>query len=126
VIRWDGLPNQQWTGMVDKQADQVVALDNRSVGHVLCSIDGDPKELIPNLNVDVEITTAVKKNALVVPRSSVFSKEGEPAVLLAESNGTITKPVTMGLVTSQEIEILDGINEGDSVVLYPAETGANQ
>jgi HlyD family secretion protein len=126
VIKWDGLPNQEWTGMVDKQADQVVALDNRSVGHVLCSIDGDPKELIPNLNVDVEITTAAKENALVVPRSSVFSNEGEPAVLLAGPNGTITKPVTMGLFTSQEIEILDGINEGDSIVLYPAETRADQ
>jgi HlyD family secretion protein len=126
VIKWDGLPNRQWTGMVDKQADQVVALDNRSVGHVLCSINGDPKELIPNLNVDVEITTAVKENALVVPRSSVFNDNGEPVVLLMEPNGAITKPVTMGLVTSQEIEILDGINEGDSVILYPAETRANQ
>jgi HlyD family secretion protein len=126
VIQWDGLPNQQWTGMVDRQAEQVVALDNRSVGHVLCSIDGDPKELIPNLNVDVEITTAVKENALVVPRSSVFSNEGEPAVLLAGPDGTIAKPVAMGLVTSQEIEILDGVNEGDAIVLYPAETRANQ
>ena len=101
-------------------------MDNRSVGHVLCSIDGDPKELIPNLNVDVEITTAIKENALVVPRSSVFNDKGEPAVLLAEPNGFIVKPVIMGLVTSQEIEILDGINEGDSIVLYPAETRANQ
>jgi len=126
AIRWDGLPDRQWTGMVDKQAEQVVALDNRSVGHVLCSIDGNPKELIPNLNVDVEITTAVKKNALVVPRSAVFNDDGKPAVLLMELDRTITKPVAMGLVTSQEIEILDGIHEGDPVVLYPAEVRANQ
>ncbi len=126
VINWDGLPDRQWTGMVDKKAEQVVALDNRSVGHVLCSIEGDPKELIPNLNVNVEITTTVKQDALVVPRSAVFNDNGEPAVLLVEQDRIITKPVTMGLVTSQEIEILDGINEGDSVVLYPAEARANR
>lgn len=126
VIEWDGLPDRQWTGMVDKQAEQVVALDNRSVGHVLCSIDGDPRELIPNLNVDVEITTAVKQNALVVPRSAVFSDDGVPAVLLVEQDRTTARPVTLGLVTSQKIEILDGIHEGDSVVLYPAEARANQ
>jgi HlyD family secretion protein len=126
VIEWDGLPDRQWSGMVDKKAEQVVALDNRSVGHVLCSIDGDPEDLIPNLNVDVEITTAVKQNALVVPRSAVFSDAGATAVLLMEQDRAIAKPVTLGLVTSQEIEILDGIHEGDSVILYPAEARANQ
>jgi len=126
VIEWDGLPGRQWTGIVDKLAKQVVALDNRSVGHILCSIEGDPKELIPNLNVDIEITTAVKENALVVPRSSVFNDDGEPSVLIAELDRTIAKPVTMGLVTSQEIEILGGLNEGDSIILYPAEARANQ
>lgn len=126
VIEWDGLPDRQWIGMVDKPAKQVVALDNRSVGHVLCSIDGAPEDLIPNLNVDVEITTAVKENALVVPRSAVLNDDGKPAVLVVESDRIIAKPVTMGLATSQEIEILDGINEGDSVVLYPAEARANR
>jgi HlyD family secretion protein len=126
VIKWDGLPDREWTGRVEEPAEQVVALDNRSVGHVVCSIDGTPKELIPNLNVEVEITTSVKKDALVVPRSAVFSDDGEPAVLLMESDRTVKEPVKMGLVTSQEIEILDGIKEGDAVVLYPAETRVNQ
>ncbi len=126
AIEWDGLPGRQWTGMVDKKAEQVVALDNRSVGHVLCSIDGDPEDLIPNLNVDVEITTAVKENALVVPRSAVFSDDGITAVLLADQDRITARPVTLGLVTSQEIEILNGIHEGDPVVLYPAEARTNQ
>jgi HlyD family secretion protein len=121
IIEWDGMPDRQWTGRVDKPAKQVVTLDNRSVGHVLCSVDGNPDELIPNLNVKVEITTAVNENALVVPRSSVFSPEGKPTVLLLEGNRIRQKPVTMGLFTSDKIEILDGIEAGDSVVLYPAE-----
>lgn len=120
-IEWNGLPNQQWTGVVDKPAEQVVAMNNRSVGDVLCSIESVPKGLIPNLNVRVEITTDLKEDALVVPKKAVFNHDGKPAVLVSEETGTVTKPVDLGLVTPEEIEILHGISEGDSVVLNPAE-----
>jgi HlyD family secretion protein len=121
LIEWDGMPNQQWTGVVEKPAEQVVAMNNRSIGYVLCSIDKGPKGLIPNLNVKVEITTDFKANALVVPRSAVFNYQGKPAVLLSEGTGTIAKPVDLGFVTAEEIEILRGIKAGDTVVLNPGE-----
>jgi HlyD family secretion protein len=124
LIEWDGLADRRWTGRVERPAEQVVALNNRSVGYVLCSIDGEPEELIPNLNVKVEITTSLKENALVVPRSAVFSDEGKFAVLLSQGDRIIAKPVTTGLFTSETIEILGGIREGDFVVLYPAEARA--
>jgi HlyD family secretion protein len=121
LVEWDGMPDQQWTAIVEKPAEQVVALSNRSVGYVLCSIDQGPKGLIPNLNVKVEITTDFKANALVVPRSAVFNRDGNPSVLLLEGKEKITKPLDLGLITSDEIEILDGIHAGDSVVLNPGE-----
>jgi HlyD family secretion protein len=121
-IEWDGMPNQQWTGAVEKPAEQVIALNNRSIGNVLCSIDSGPKGLIPNLNVKVEITTDFKANALIVPRSALFSYEGKPAVLSLEGTNKTAKPVDLGLITSEEIEILHGINEGDSIILNPGET----
>jgi len=121
TIEWDGMPEKQWTGVVDTPAEQVVALNNRSVGHVLCSLDSQPKELIPDINVKVEITTDRKENALVVPRSAVFSHEGKSAVLLPDGAQTIIKPVDIGLVTYDEIEILKGIEAGDSVVINPGE-----
>jgi HlyD family secretion protein len=126
LIEWDGLPDRQWTGVVERPAEQVVALENRSIGYVLCSIDDSPTELIPNLNVKVEITTALKKDALVVPRSAVFNAQGKPSVLLLGGTRMVTRPVTMGLVTTDEIEILSGIAAGDSVALYPAEAGAER
>ncbi|PYV17856.1 MAG: hypothetical protein DMG07_04990, partial [Acidobacteria bacterium] len=82
LITWDGLPDRQWTGVVNVPAKQVVALGNRSVGHVLCSIDGAPRELIPNINVKVQIVTASRAAALVVPRAAVFNNSGRPTVLV--------------------------------------------
>jgi RND family efflux transporter MFP subunit len=123
LIEWDGLPDHRWTGLVDKTASQVVSFNNRSVGNVFCTIDEEPKELIPNLNVRVEIIVARKANALVVPRAAVFNRAGQPTVMLSEGSGTALKPVTLGLVTSEEVEIERGIADGSSVVLNHGETG---
>ena len=124
-VQWDGLPNRRWQGAIEKTAEQVVALNNRAVGLVLCSVDGDPKELIPNLNIKVEITTDMKADALVVPKSAVISQNGRPTVLLYARDHTVAKPVEVGLVTSEEIEILHGVSAGDAVVLNPNESGTN-
>ena len=119
VVQWDGLPDRKWHGVVEKPAEQVVALNNRSVGNVLCSVEGDPRELIPNLNIKVEITTDLKANAIVIPRSAVIGREGKSVVLVAEGERTVARPVELGLVTPEEIEILSGIDAGDSIALNP-------
>ena len=118
-ITWDGLPNRKWTGAVEQPAEQVVAMDNRTVGHVICSIESSPEELIPNLNVKVEITTMHKQDAIVVPRSAVFSPDGIRSVRIFDGKTAITRPVVPGVVTTEEIEILEGVSEGDEVILNP-------
>jgi HlyD family secretion protein len=121
LIGWDGLPDQHWQGVVDQPAKQVVALGARSVGYVICTIAGNPKELIPNTNVKIQIVTASKATALVVPRTAVFNQNGKAAVMWSDGEHTALKSVTLGLVTPEEIEILAGIEEGSKVVTNPGE-----
>ena len=116
---WDGLPERKWTGVVEQSAEQVVSMDNRTVGYVICSLEGGTEELIPNLNVKVEITTMRKADAIVVPRSAVFSPDGVRSVRIFDGKTAITKPVVSGVVTMEEIEILEGVREGDEVILNP-------
>ena len=120
-VEWDGLPNRKWTGVVEKRATQVVPLNNRSVGYVFCRIDGSSGELIPNLNVKVEIVTARKPDALVVPRAAVVNQKGKPSVMIPLEKGTAFKPVVTGMITPEEIEILQGIDPGTTVILNPNE-----
>ncbi len=124
-IEWDGMPNKRWNGVIEKLAEQVIALNNRSVGYVYCSVDAAPRELIPNLNVKVEITTARRPDVLVIPRSAVIRQGGKTSVLLSKGKQAVVKPVDLGLVTSDEIEILSGINAGDTVVINPGEVRLN-
>ena len=116
LIEWDGLSDRRWEGSVERPAEQVVPLGNRSIGEVICSIKGDPKELIPNLNVRVQIVTAEKAGALVVPRSAIFNNGGRPSVMVFRDGRTFVKAVQPGLVTPLEAEILQGIEEGSEVV----------
>lgn len=118
-IEWDGLPDTHWTGVVEKQAERVVAMNNRSIGEVLCSIDSGPEGLIPNLNVRVEIITDAKRGVLSVPRTALFNHGGKPSVMILQGATTRTVPVDLGLVTADEVEILGGIREGDLVVVNP-------
>ncbi len=124
VVEWDGLQGRQWTGKVERPADQVVALGNRSVGNVLCTIEGQAKELIPNINVRVQIVTATRADALVIPRSCVYSSKGQPTVMIWDGNNATRKHVRIGLVTPQEVEILEGINEGSVVIANPGVVSA--
>src|ERR1700691_3541633 len=54
-VLWDAMPNRIWTGKVEQVPKQVVARGSRSVGEVLCSVDNDKVELLPNVNVEVRI-----------------------------------------------------------------------
>jgi len=121
-ITWNGLPDRKWTGVVERPAEQVVSMNNRTVGHVICSIEGNPDELIPNLNVMVEITTMRKPDAVVVPRSAVFSPDGIRSVRIFDGKTTVIKPVVSGLVTTDEVEILEGVREGEDIVINPLDS----
>ena len=120
-IEWDGLPDKRWMGKVERPAETVVALGNRSVGYVICSVEGTPKELIPNSKVSVQIVTVQKADALVVPRAAVFNHGGRPTVIQLEGNRKVYNPVTLGLATPEEIEILEGLKEGNRVMINPGE-----
>lgn len=121
-VKWDGLPDHKWTGVVEQPAEQVVSMDNRTIGYVICSIEGSPEELIPNLNMKVEITTMRKPDAIVVPRSAVFSPDGTRSVRVFDGKTAVTKPVVSGIVTTEEIEILEGVSVGEEVILNPLDS----
>jgi hypothetical protein len=59
-----------------------------------------------------------------VPRAAVFNYGGRPTVIRLEGNQKVFNPVTLGLATPQEIEILEGLEEGSKVIINPEETGA--
>jgi HlyD family secretion protein len=81
-----------------------------------------PKELKPGMTVQVEVTAATAKNAVIVPKNSVVeSPESGSFVLLAGKDGLAHQtPVQLGLRGQAETQITKGVSAGDSVVVTGA------
>src|SRR5260370_14281619 len=70
-ITWDALPNRNWMGKTQVIPKQVVARGARSVGELLCEVNNDKLELLPNINVNVRINSRERINVLTVPPGAV-------------------------------------------------------
>lgn len=59
-----------------------------------------------------------KKNALAVPIQAV-SRQGKKAIAycISNDNHVEVRPVTVGIETRSQIEVLSGLSEGDRVVV---------
>jgi len=121
-ISWDALPDRTWYGRTEQIPKQVVARGTRSVAEVLCSVDNDKLELLPNTNVDVRIHLRERKNALVVPRGAVHL-EGTRRFLFVVENGGLgssrlrKREIHVGIGSATNYEVLDGLREGETLAL---------
>src|SRR5579863_3322455 len=82
AVTWDAKPGRTWAGHTEQVPKQVVARGMRSVGELLCSVDNDRLELLPNTNVEVQIMVRERHAALVVPRAAVLEDEGKRYVFV--------------------------------------------
>lgn len=77
-----------------------------------------PTHLRADMTVSIEIAGANKPRALTVPATALRNPSGDGASVLVLADGVATaKAVKVGLRGSNRIEIVDGVAEGDVVVL---------
>jgi HlyD family secretion protein len=116
-VSWDAKPGQMWTGRTEQIPKQVVSRGSRSVGEVLCSIDNNKLELLPNINVDVHIMVHARQGALVVPRAAVRYDHGQHFVFVYGGDKIHRRDITVGIASAQKYEVISGLQLGDRVVL---------
>jgi HlyD family secretion protein len=120
-ITWDALPNRVWLGKTEVIPKQVVARGSRSVGELLCSVENDKLELLPNINVNVRINSKERLNVLAIPRGAVESVAGQKFVFIVKqgvSNSTLEKRlIHVGIADATNYEVISGIKEGEIVAL---------
>src|ERR1700745_1350660 len=85
-ISWDALPNRVWMGKTETIPKQVVPRGTRSVGELLCTVDNDKLELLPNINVNVRINSQERDNVLAVPRGAVEAEGNQRFVYVVKQN----------------------------------------
>lgn len=120
-ITWDALPERVWQGATETVPKQVVARGARSVGEMLCSVQNEKLELLPNTNVNVLIHSKERQNVVAVPRGAVESEAGQKFVFLVRQSvgkSTLEKRlIQVGIADSINYEVLSGLQVGDVVAL---------
>jgi HlyD family secretion protein len=123
-ITWDALPNRTWMGKTQVIPKQVVQRQARSVGELLCEVNNDKLELLPNINVNVRINSRERIGVLTVPRGAVEAENGRRFVFVVLRNAlgvgkaTLEKrEIHVGIADATNYEVTGGLNEGEMVAL---------
>src|ERR1700719_3619348 len=122
-ITWDALPNRTWTGRTEVIPKQVVPHGGtRSVGELLCAVDNQKLELLPNINVDVKIHSNERSNVLTVPRAAVDAEVGRKYVFVVTKSALgksrlARRELQLGIADSTNFEVISGLQENEMVAL---------
>jgi HlyD family secretion protein len=124
LITWDAYPNRSWVGKTEIIPKQVVPHGTRSVGELLCAVNNDKIELLPNINVNVRINSKERMNVLAVPRGAVASEGGHRYVFVVKPNELGVgksklekREIKVGIADATSYEVMSGLQEGEMVAL---------
>ena len=94
----------------------VVDPDTRSV-KVRTQVPNPDGRLKPDMFANVQIITDQHRAAISIPQSAVLKDGDKTVVFVADGSGYKKRVVTPGIQGGDRIEIVDGLNAGDKVVV---------
>ena len=83
---------------------------------VTIGLKGDVSGLRSGYAMDVTFVTRREENRFVLPKTVIFTYEGESAIWVAEQGRAVIRRVEKGLETDDETVITSGLTEGDLVI----------
>ncbi len=115
----DTYPNREFTGRVAAIYPKAVIQDNVINYDVVININTPFKGLLrPDMTASVTIYQEERQGVLMVPRKAVIREGGRKFILVQSSDGSQQrKAVTTGTSDGNRIEIVSGLNAGDTVVI---------
>src|SRR2546425_200146 len=120
-IRVETFKDKTFNGKVTQISPMGVEKDNVTNFEVRVSIDNPGKELKANMTANAEIVLEEHADALIVPESAVTYDAQKNAFVSVVSPGAKSGrkkvQVKVGVSNGTKIQILDGLKQGDRVVL---------
>ena len=132
TLTFDALDGAATSGTVDEIADSPTSSDS-SAGTttvvqypVTVRIGKLPTGDRTGMTGQASVVTTSRRNVVVVPSSAIGGTTANPTVQVVQDGTTVTRPVVVGLVTTQGSEILTGLQAGEQVVtgITASDTGA--
>jgi len=120
-IKVETFKDRTFQGRVTQISPMGVERDNVTNFEVRVSIDNPGNELKANMTANAEIVLEERPNSLIVPEAAINydAKRNASVDLLDRSSRTGRKrvPIKVGISNGTRTQVLDGLKEGDRVVL---------
>jgi HlyD family secretion protein len=114
----DAYATQRFAARVLSIAPSVDA-QRGSIEVKLALLEAAPAFLREDMTLSVEVETARRERSLVLPLAAlrVAGADGSPTVLVNEAGHAKERSVRLGLRTLEAVEVVDGLAEGDQVLV---------
>ena len=115
IITADALPGEQFEGVV-RMVSPVVDPTNGTV-KVTIDIKNSRGRLKPGMFASVYITTDKHSNTLLMPKRALLLESQTDQVFVYDNGIARKRTLKLGFVSGDTVEVLEGLNEGDLVVV---------
>ena len=118
-LEFDAIQNQEYEGVV-VEVGRVGNADPSGVNFdVTIELSNPDKAVRSGMTAAVEILTEKRSNVLLVPSRAIRLRNGKYTVYLLKNGTPTATEITLGLRSDENIEVLDGVQEGEELVLNP-------
>jgi RND family efflux transporter MFP subunit len=122
-VRVDAFPEKVFRGKVANVASVASQVDwaraDIKVYPVTISIDEPVPGLKPGMSAEVRIGTGERKGVLLVPVKAVLGAGNSRFCFVKEGKGLLERQVVIGATDGSQVEIREGLKEGDQVLTTP-------
>lgn len=89
----------------------------------IISFDTPPENLFVGFDIDVAINTNTAENVLAIPiEALLYNEDNKPYVYVVENGKAIVRQIETGIQSSTHVEVKDGLELDDSIILSPDDT----
>ena len=123
IVEISSFPDEKFDAVVDSISVEGATIGAASVSYTVnVSFSNDEGyELYDGMSADVTLVQGSARDCLYINEQAVTTKDGKSTVLVKDADGNgVETEVTTGFSDGQYIEIISGVNEGDTVLAQSA------
>lgn len=114
-LKFSAYPGKTYKGKV-KAISPIVNPDDKTC-KVIIDVANPEEEIKPGMHTEVEIAAEIHQDRLLIPQEAVLVRSGRKLAFVVENGLAKWRYIEVGLENEDFAEILDGVKEGEKVVI---------
>lgn len=114
-LAFSAYPNRFFKGRV-KAISPIVNPEDKTC-KVIIDVANSKEEIKPGMHAEVEIAAEIHGNKLLIPQEAILVREGRNLAFVVEGELAKWRYIEVGLENEDYAEVLDGVKEGEVVIV---------